>query len=58
MKKLNDKKTTIHEMFFVFDPVWKRFDYISLSRHQALESMYTLNVFNQDSTDYQIMINA
>lgn len=58
MEKLNGKKTTIDQMLFVFDPVWKRFDYISISRHQALESMYALNVFNQDSSDYQIMMNA
>ena len=29
MNKLNDKKTTYSEMYFVFDPIWKRFDYVS-----------------------------
>lgn len=58
MKKLNNKKTTYREMYFVFDPIWKRFDYVSKSRHQALDSMFALNVFNENSTDYQIMMNA
>ena len=58
MNKLNDKKTTYSEMYFVFDPIWKRFDYVSKSRHQALDSMYILNVFNENSADYQIMMNA
>ena len=58
MNKINDKKTTYREMYFVFDPIWKRFDYVSKSRHQALDSMYELHVFNENSTDYQIMMNA
>lgn len=58
MNKINDKKTTYSEMYFVFDPIWKRFDYVSKSRHQALDSMYELHVFNENSTDYQIMMNA
>ena len=58
MNKINDKKETYREMLFIFDPVWKRFDYVSKSRHQALDSMYALNIFNQDSSDYQIMMNA
>ena len=52
------KKTTYREMYFVFDPIWKRFDYVSKSRHQALDSMYELHVFNENSADYQIMMNA
>lgn len=58
MNKINDKKTTYSEMYFVFDPIWKRFDYVSKSRYQALDSMYALNIFNPNSSDYQIMINA
>lgn len=58
MNKINNKKTTYREMYFVFDPVWKRFDYVSKCRHQALDSMYELNVFNENSSDYQIMMNA
>lgn len=58
MKKLNNKKTTYSEMLFIFDPIWKWFDYISKSRYQALDSMYELNVFNENSSDYQIMMNA
>lgn len=58
MNKINDKKTTYYEMLFIFDPIWKRFDYVSKCRHQALDSMYELNVFNENSADYQIMMNA
>lgn len=58
MNKINDKKTTYCEMLFIFDPIWKRFDFVSKSRHQALDCMYELNVFNENSTDYQIMMNA
>ena len=58
MNKTNNKKTTYREMYFVFDPIWKRFDYVSKSRHQAIDSMYELSIFNQYSSDYQIMINA
>lgn len=58
MNKNNNKKTTYHEMLFIFDPIWKRFGYVSKSRHQALDSMYELNVFNENSADYQIMMNA
>ena len=57
MKK-NDKQTTYREMRFIYDPIWKRFDYVSISRHQMIESMYDLHVINQDSSDYQIMMNA
>ena len=58
MNKTNNKKTTYSEMLFIFDPIWKRFDYVSKARHQALDCMYELNVFNENSTDYQIMMNA
>lgn len=58
MNKINDKKTTYCEMYFVFDPIWKRFDYVSKTRYQALDSMYELSIFNRYSSDYQIMINA
>lgn len=58
MNKTNNKKATYCEMIFIFDPIWKRFDYVSKSRHQALDSMYELNIFNQNSSDYQIMMNA
>ena len=58
MNKINDKQTTYCEMLFIFDPIWKRFDYVSKSRYQALDSMYELSIFNQNSVDYQIMMNA
>ena len=56
MNKL--KQTTYREMRFIYDPIWERFDYVSIARHQMIESMYVLNVFSVDSSDYQIMINA
>ena len=58
MNKINDKKTTYCEMLFIFDPIWKRFDYVSKSRHQALDCMYDINIYHPYSSDYQIMINA
>lgn len=58
MNKINDKKTTYREMLFIFDPIWKRFDYVSKIRHQALDSMYALNIFNPNSSDYQMMMTA